>query len=199
MILDAIKKNELKALERGWKKTYWFIDIHETLIVPNYKYGDIPKEFYPWAKKTMQMLSSIDEICLIMYTCSWPEEILQYNSYFEENGIHFDYVNENPEVSSAGYGCYDKKPYINVLLDDKAGFNPESDWKIIFDYIKGLKPKKELEVGKIYQTKMQTKDMFRVESLLRKNDGSISRVMGIYLNNPEIGICPIDPDRLIND
>lgn len=135
MITEAIKKNFKRAKERGWNKTFWFVDIHETMIVPNYRYGDIPKEFYPWVKETMQILSKREDVCLIMYTCSWPEEIAQYLEYFESNGIKFEYVNENPEVKSSGYGCYDKKPYINVLLDDKAGFDPEKDWKELLDYL----------------------------------------------------------------
>ena len=52
------------------------------------------------------------------------------NKSFEENGIHFDYVNENPEIATnlEGYGNYDKKPYMNVLFEDKAGFDGDTDW-----------------------------------------------------------------------
>jgi hypothetical protein len=41
-------------------------------------------------------------------------------------GLHLEYVNDNPEVTTEGYGCYDYKPYMNVLFEDKAGF--DTDW-----------------------------------------------------------------------
>jgi hypothetical protein len=34
-------------------------------------------------------------------------------------GLHLEYVNDNPEVTTEGYGCYDYKPYMNVLFEDK--------------------------------------------------------------------------------
>jgi len=40
-------------------------------------------------------------------------------------------VNENPEVLNLKYGCYDKKPYFNVVFEDKAGFDPMTDWLLV--------------------------------------------------------------------
>jgi len=53
------------------------------------------------------------------------------------NGINFDYVNENPEIPTnmEGYGNYDKKPYMNVLFEDKAGFLGEYDWSDVYHYL----------------------------------------------------------------
>jgi len=75
-----------------------------------------------------------------MYTCSHPKELDEYNSFFVKDNINFDYINENPEVMNTSYGYYENKPYINVLLDDKAGFSAETDWGLIrrFLKIKGL-------------------------------------------------------------
>lgn len=122
---------------RGWDKTYWFFDIHGTILKPNYQYGNIPKEFYPHAKEAMQLISKLDDVCMVLYTCSHPHEIEQYLEFFKENNIHFQYVNENPEVPTDlnGYGCYDKKPYINVLFEDKAGFNPETEWLEVLELL----------------------------------------------------------------
>lgn len=129
-ITKSITKSVSRAKSRGWTKTYWAVDIHDTMVLGNYKAGDIPREFYKFAKRVLQKLSQRGDIKLILYTCSHPHEIVEYLKFFEENGIHFDFVNENPEVKTdlAGYGCYDKKMYFNVLLDDKAGFDPETDW-----------------------------------------------------------------------
>lgn len=131
-ISRAINFNHFKAMKsRGWDKTYWFFDIHSTILKPNYKEGDIPKEFYPLAKEVLQMISDRDDVCMMLYTCSHPHEIQEYLDFFNSNGINFKYVNENPEVanSQTSYGCYDNKPYMNVLFEDKAGFDPDKDWK----------------------------------------------------------------------
>lgn len=130
-IVRAIEVNHYKTMkEKGWDKTYWFFDLHSTILKPNYKGGDIPKEFYPHAKQVLQDISKRDDICMIMYTCSHPHEIVEYMEYFKGLGINFQYVNENPEVKNGetSYGCYDKKPYMNVLFEDKAGFDADNDW-----------------------------------------------------------------------
>lgn len=133
-ILNAILKNHFDYKEkRGWDKTYWFFDIHGTILKPNYTYGNTPKDFYPYAKETLQYLSKLPDVCMILYTCSHPHEIEEYIKLFEEHDIKFEYVNDNPEVVTDvnGYGCYDKKPYVNVLFEDKAGFDPETEWKLV--------------------------------------------------------------------
>lgn len=138
-ITHSININHFAYKEkRGWDKTYWFFDIHSTILKPNYQAGNIPKEFYPHAKETMRLISKLPDICMVLYTCSHPHEIEQYLEFFKENDIHFQYVNENPEVITDlnGYGCYDKKPYINVLFEDKAGFDPETEWLEVLALLK---------------------------------------------------------------
>ena len=142
-ILKAIAINHFEYKEkRNWDKTYWFLDLHSTILKPNYSVGNIPTEFYPYAKETLQLLTKLSDVVLIMYTCSHPNEIEEYINFFESNNIHFDYINENPEVitDTNGYGCYDKKPYINVLLDDKAGFSGEEDWVLVLNLMKEKYP-----------------------------------------------------------
>lgn len=128
MVTNLIQKTFAHAKTMGWTKMYWAIDVHETMIYPNWKEGSIPTEFYLHAKEALQLISSRKDIVTILYTCSHPHEIDQYLTYFKENGIRFDYVNENPEVINKKYGNYSRKPYFNVLLEDKAGFEPSTDW-----------------------------------------------------------------------
>ena len=137
MILSAIHNAIKKAKQRGWDTTYWSIDIHDTIVEGNYKTNDIPTTFYPFAKEVLQLLTQREDVKLILFTCSHPHEIDQYIQFFESNGIHFDYINENPEVQTDlnGYGNYDKKFYFNVLMDDKAGFNPLLEWEAIYWYL----------------------------------------------------------------
>jgi hypothetical protein len=127
-VVNAIEIALKVQKERGWDRTYWFFDLHGTVLKPTYSSGKICNEFYPLAKEVMQVLSDRDDVIMVMYTCSYPEEIKKYIIFFEENGIKFNYINENPEVDNSKYGFFDKKPYMNVLFEDKAGFNPETDW-----------------------------------------------------------------------
>lgn len=130
MITRAITNAFRIAQERGWERTYWAFDIHGTIIVPNYKSVQIPTDFYPHAKEALQRISKLEDVCMILYTCSHPHELDQYVEFFRDHEIHFKYVNDNPEVATEGgtYGCYDKKFYFNVLFEDKAGFDPVEDW-----------------------------------------------------------------------
>lgn len=136
MITRAITKALETAKKRAWEKTYWAFDIHETIIVPNWTLGSIPLEFYPGAIEALQLISKRKDICRILYTCSHPDEIEQYLAFFKQHGIYFNYINENPEVINEKYGCYDRKPYFNVLFEDKAGFNPYEDWEQVINFIK---------------------------------------------------------------
>lgn len=136
MITRAIERAFENAKRKEWDCTYWAFDIHETLIKPNWMAGQIPLEFYPLAKEALQLISKRDDIRRILYTCSHPHEVEEYLEYFEKHEIFFDYVNENPEVINEKYGCYDSKPYFNVLFEDKAGFDPYQDWEAVIKMIK---------------------------------------------------------------
>jgi hypothetical protein len=131
MIARTIQRQYEIAKERGWDRTYWAVDLHGTVIKPNYRDDELPTDFYPHALETMRLLSGRVDVRLIMYTCSWPNEIERYVEKFNGTGVKFDHVNENPEVKSEGYGNYEDKPYFNVLLDDKAGFDPDLHWQDI--------------------------------------------------------------------
>lgn len=128
MITRAIENAMLHAKRKGWRKTYWAFDIHGTLVRPNHKVGEIATEFYPHVIEVMQAISTRSDVVRILYTCSYPNEIEEYLDYFKKFDIVFDYVNENPEVADGGYGYYKDKFYFNVLFEDKAGFNGETDW-----------------------------------------------------------------------
>jgi hypothetical protein len=133
-IVKAIKTNHISAMERkGWGYTYWAFDLHSTIIKPNYEAGNIPTEIYPFALECLKAISDSKEVKMIMYTCSHPHEQKEYLELFEKNNINFDFVNKNPEVKTeeGGYGYYSDKPYFNVLFEDKAGFDGNTDWVLV--------------------------------------------------------------------
>jgi len=138
MITRAIQNCITHAQEKNWEKMYWAIDIHGTVLKPTYKKGVLSTEFYPYAKETLQYISQRSNIVCILYTCSYPEEIVEYLKYFEASGIHFEYVNRNPDVCTGAYGYYDNKFYFNILFEDKAGFDPTTEWKAVLDLLQSI-------------------------------------------------------------
>lgn len=136
MITRAITRCLETARLKGWEKTYWAFDIHGTILKPTFKTGVVSTEFYPYAKEVLQLVSKQQDIVTILFTCSYPDEIVQYQKHFLDTGIEFDYVNENPEISAGAYGHYERKFYFNVLFEDKAGFDPLTDWKQVYDLLK---------------------------------------------------------------
>lgn len=138
MILRSIERAFRHAKEKGWDKTYWAIDVHGTMVVPNYTGKGIAKEFYPYALETLQLLSSRKDVVMILYSCSYPHEIEEYFTFFKSLNVNFQYAGVNPEVENGEYGYFNHKPYFNVLLEDKAGFDPVLHWKPILEYLREM-------------------------------------------------------------
>lgn len=139
MNLFNIEKTFSIMEKKGWNKVYWAIDVHETILKPNWDAmatSGIPHEWYPNAKEVLQEISNRGDITLILYTCSYDNEIVEYIKFFKENKINFECVNCNPEVKNTRYGKFDTKFYFNVLLDDKSGFEGELDENKINDWIR---------------------------------------------------------------
>ena len=87
-------------------------------------------------------MSEDPEMCLILWSCSLPELNRKYAEAFEFDGITFNYINENPEVTSTPYADFETKLYFNVGLDDKFGFEPQEDWPILRQYLEHRKVKR---------------------------------------------------------
>lgn len=129
-IIKGIEKAFKYKERKGWDKIYYYFDIHETILYPDYNNED-PLVFYPYAKEVLQYLSNRNDISINLYTCSYPEEIERYMKFFKENEILFEYANRNPEAKNTKYGYYEDKPYFNVLFEDKCGFDAENDWLLV--------------------------------------------------------------------
>lgn len=125
------------SFEKEWYESYWAIDVHRTIIKPSYDLDDKTFEYYPYAKETLQLLTKRKDIILILWTSSYQADIDFYNEKLLLDGIVFNNINENPDISSnnGNFGFYDKKFYFNILFDDKAGFDANNDWKPIYDLL----------------------------------------------------------------
>ncbi len=138
-IVNAIKRTHEWADKNNKHVVYWAIDLHGTVLKPSYQRNDEELIYYPYAKECLQLLSQDENNILIMFSSSWPTALQYYNVQFNEDNIFFTYKNVNPEVQTdlRGHGYYHDKFYFNVMLEDKAGFEPETDWKEILEYMKG--------------------------------------------------------------
>lgn len=140
-IVRAIENAFKTKTDRGWDRIYVAVDLHGTVLEPDYNSDGIPTKLYPYAAETLLEFSKRNDVRLIMYTCSYPEEIAEYLAFFRSYGINFDYVNKNPEVKTgtSKHGYYEEKFYYNVLFEDKCGFSGDTDWFEVLETIKKQK------------------------------------------------------------
>jgi hypothetical protein len=111
---------------KSWDKLYFAVDLHGTVLRNTDKI--VP---YRKAIEVLRKLSSLPEIVLILFTSTRKKELKDFFKLAEKHSITFEYLNKNPECISDNQRDYSRKFYYNVLLDDRAGFNPEKDWEII--------------------------------------------------------------------
>jgi len=141
-----IHKMFLHSFSKEWYSTYWVIDLHGTMFKPTYDINDKSLGYYPFVLETMQLLTKRNDIITIMWTSSYPQEIDEYVKQLAKDEIVFDKINENPYISSnnGNFGYYEKKFYFNVLIDDKAAFDAETDWEPIYKLFKEYEKNKFL-------------------------------------------------------
>ena len=137
-IIKAFDSAFKRAQAKHWDYIYVLVDVHGTIFTPSYL-NEEKYEFYPYAKEVLQILSKDPKIKLILWTSSSEYAIFDYKIVFERNNIKFDYVNCNPEVERQPTDPktldLSSKYYFNVGIDDKFGFEPETDWKTIYEYL----------------------------------------------------------------
>ena len=149
-IVKTFKLAFRTAKERSWDKTYIGCDIHSTILKPTWQ-KEISTEYYPYAKESLKLMSGMDDICMILWSCSLPHINKEYFDFFKNDGIKFDFINENPECASTDYANFETKLYFSVGLDDKFGFDPDKDWEEIYYYLLDLNYKNR-KLLKIYAT-----------------------------------------------
>lgn len=133
MNLFNIQKTFTLKSENRWPEIYFCIDLHGT-IIPSGKSSDDKTDnlvFYPHAKEVLQYLTSRKDIFLILWTSTPLSRLPWVLAWLGENGIKFDYINRNPHAKNTPRSDFDRKFYFSILLDDRAGFEPETDWLAI--------------------------------------------------------------------
>lgn len=130
-LIKYINKLFNERVEKGYDTLYIMVDVHNTILKPSFEKEET-FEYFPYAKETLQMLSNMGDIKLIMWTSCYEDKIQMYLEHFKENGIFFDYVNENPEYENLSFACFDTKFYYDIGIDDKFGFDANIDWEILY-------------------------------------------------------------------
>ena len=118
----------------SFKCIYIMVDVHNTILKPTFDKKET-FEYFPYAKETLKLLSEKENIKLIMWTSSYDDKIKMYLKHFEENGIIFNFVNENKEYGNVSFACFDTKFYYDIGIDDKFGFDAENDWEEIYTFL----------------------------------------------------------------
>lgn len=131
MNLFNIERSFRQMKERNWKCLYWCIDLHDTIIEGKYKLHNDNAQIFPHATNVLKYLSDREDQKLILWTSSHDEPTSEILKTMKDKGIHFDYINCNPECINTDLCNFDKKFYFNILLDDKAGFDGQYDWYMI--------------------------------------------------------------------
>ena len=122
MIHNAIRKAYEQLELRNWDKIYIALDIHGT--VADSDYHSVSTELYRTAIQPLREISRLPEVSIILFSCCYEENYEHYVKLLAENGIKIDGFNKNAAVQNTKTGCFDSKFYFNILIDDKAGFDP---------------------------------------------------------------------------
>lgn len=126
-LIQAFESAYQQKAKRGWDCIYAAVDIHGTIFKPTYS----PEEnydYYPFAKEALQMMSRRHDVKLILWSSSHHLALTKYWDKLNGDGIFFNFINENPDVHATELAAFCNKFYFNVGLDDKFGFEPETDW-----------------------------------------------------------------------
>lgn len=108
------KQEAVEKLVRQYQKhgtLYVAFDFDDT--VKNYLDGTPNQEVIDLLKWSYHV-----NCTLILFTCREGERLKEAMNWCTLQGINFHYANCNPEIVIGG-----RKPYYNILLDDKAGLN----------------------------------------------------------------------------
>lgn len=132
MISRAITIAYQEKIKRDWNTLYFAIDLHGTIIK---RYTGEKLITYKYAIDVLNELDKASDITLILFSSSYLINLRDFFQYCKQFNVNFKYLNENPECTSTELADFSKKFYFNVLIDDKAGFNPNNDWITVLETV----------------------------------------------------------------
>lgn len=133
-----LERAYVRKQARNYPKLYWAIDLHDTIIEGKFSKWNEGREFYTDAKEVLQNLSKRDDMCIILWSSSQMDSILDIKLWLKNNDINVDYINSNPEMPTGHLCDFSNKFAFDIGLDDKFGFYGPTDWTIIKNKLKEL-------------------------------------------------------------
>jgi len=144
-ITQTIADAYIKAVSRGYNKIYYLVDLHGVIMHSSYEPG--VHEFIGGIDgipvNTLKMISNCKESVIIIWSCLHERDKPGILEQFNKVGIKVSAINNNPFEQSNSVSSFHEKPYFSVLFDDKAGFNPDEDWKNVYENFSSIR--KELK------------------------------------------------------
>lgn len=130
-VVDAYEK--MRA--RGWDTIYYLLDLHGTVYHNSYDGHDY--KVYDRAIPCLKRLCALPETQLILWSSVGPLDKETYIDDLVNRGIPMKSIigfNTNPrESAGTKVADFSEKPYFSVGIDDKFGFDPDTDWDILVD------------------------------------------------------------------
>jgi len=120
---------------RRWSNVFWAIDLHDSVITGKYNRFNQGSTLYPYAKETLDLLYNSPIHRTTLWTSSYKDSAQEVIHRFD---LKFHYFNANPECPNDELCDFGSKFYFNFLIDDKAGFDGNSDWEEIYNCLKTL-------------------------------------------------------------
>lgn len=123
-----IEKTFKQAKEKNWDTLYVLCDIHGVIIPSGTHKRNEFRFISPDAIEVLKWFSDHRDFRIILWSSSFADEMAGIIDWLGKHEIDVDYVNSNPECKNTERADFTFKPYYNFLLDDRAGFDPETDW-----------------------------------------------------------------------
>ena len=128
MNICNIRRTFEQKKERGWDTVYVLLDVHGTILPSTHHEGNKLEFISSDCVPVLQWFSKRKDIKIILWTSSFSDEIVKVIEWLKTFDIEIDYVNRNLECKNTKYADFALKPYFNIIVDDKSGFEPETDW-----------------------------------------------------------------------
>lgn len=133
-----IERTYKDMARRGWDTIYVCVDVHDVILEGKYNRHNVGAEYMPNALRVLKQWTARTDVRLILWSSSHDDATQSVLSGLIQKGIKFDFINSNPECPNTDLCRFDEKFYFNILLDDKAGFEGETDWHLIETELKRI-------------------------------------------------------------
>ena len=126
-----IDRTYKEMARRNWDTIYVCVDVHDVILEGKYNRLNVGAAYMPGALEVLRRWTEHSYIKLILWSASHEDATASVLDGLTQEGVRFDYINENPECPNNELCDFSKKLYFNILLEDKAGFEGETDWILI--------------------------------------------------------------------